>query len=143
VSTVPVIAQQLIAQESNPLGLLILVLPIAAIIFLTIVPQRRQRQKQQELINSLAVGDDVVTIGGLHGTVNVIEDDIVHLEVDHDVVIRVGRGAIARKAGEPDPAAPASRSRARRPVGGAEAASGPDADAGDDAADGAGARDED
>jgi preprotein translocase subunit YajC len=120
VSILAVIAQQLIAQESNPLGLLILVLPIAAIILLTIVPQRRQRQRQQELINSVGVGDEVVTIGGLHGTVNVIEDDIVHLEVDHDVVIRVGRGAIARKAGEPDPAAPASRSRAGRAVGGAK-----------------------
>ena len=41
-----------------------------------------------------------------------IEDDLFHLEVDTDVVIRVARSAIARSTSEPDPAAkPPSRSR--------------------------------
>lgn len=103
----------LLAQESggNPIGLLILLLPIAAIIFLTVVPQRRQKQKQAQLMQSLAVGEEVVTIGGIHGVVNHIEDDVVHLEVDDDVVIKLGLGAVSRKAEEPDPASPAAKSR--------------------------------
>ncbi len=94
----------LLAQESsgNPLGLIILLLPIAAIIFLTVVPQRRQKQKQAQLMSSLAVGDEVVSIGGIHGVVNHIEDDVVHLEVDDDVVIKLGLGAVSRKADEPE-----------------------------------------
>lgn len=100
---------QLIAQNNGEgggsLGLIILLLPIAAIIFLTVVPQRKQRRKQAELIGALEVGDEVVTIGGIHGVVNHIEGDVVHLEVDDDVVIKFGLGAVSRKAGEPDPAA--------------------------------------
>ena len=89
----------------SSLGLIILLLPIAAIIFLTVVPQRKQRRKQAELMGSLEVGDEVVTIGGIHGVVNHIEDDVVHLEVDDDVVMKFGLGAVSRKAGEPDPEA--------------------------------------
>jgi preprotein translocase subunit YajC len=102
----------LFAQESqgNPLGLIILLLPIAAIIFLTVVPQRRQKRKQAELMANLAVGDEVVTIGGIHGVVNFIEDDVVHLEVDDDVVVKFSLGAVSRTAQEPDPdSAPAQR----------------------------------
>jgi len=99
----------LFAQNSdggNPLGLIILLVPIAAIIFLTVVPQRRQKKKQAELMSQLAVGDEVVTIGGIHGVVNHIEDDVVHLEVDDDVVMKFGLGAVNRKATEPDPNSP-------------------------------------
>jgi len=95
----------------SPLGLLILLLPIAAIIFLTVVPQRRQRAKQAALMSNLEVGDEVVTIGGIHGVINHIEDDVVHLEVDDDVVMKIGLGAVSRKAAEPDPNSPASRQR--------------------------------
>lgn len=102
---------ELLAQENggNPLGLIILLLPIAAIIFLTVVPQRRQRQKQAALMSAIEVGDEVVTIGGIHGVVNHIEDDVVHLEVDDDVVIKFGLAAVSRKAEEPDPATARSR----------------------------------
>lgn len=102
----------LFAQESeggNPLGLIILLVPIAAIIFLTVVPQRRQKKKQAELMSKLAVGDEVVTIGGVHGVVNHIEDDVVHLEVDDDVVMKFGLGAVNRKATEPDPNSPQAK----------------------------------
>ena len=103
---------QLLAQDNggrSPIGLIILLLPIAAIIFLTVVPQRKQRRKQQELMSSLEVGDEVVTIGGIHGVVNHIEDAVVHLEVDDDVVMKFGLGAVSRKAEEPDPDAQQSR----------------------------------
>lgn len=99
------------SNSGSPFGLLILLLPIGAIIFLTIVPQRKQRQKQAQLANSLSVGDEVVTIGGILGVINHIEDDIVHLEVDNDVVVRLSKGAISRNVAEPDPSAPAARSR--------------------------------
>lgn len=97
-------------QSGNPLGLIILLLPIGAIVFLMIMPQRKQRQKQAQVVNNLTVGDEVVTIGGVIGVINHIEDDVVHLEVDDDVVIRLSKGAISRPLGEPDPAV-ASKSR--------------------------------
>ncbi len=135
---------ELLAQESSggsPLGILILVLPIAAIIFLMVVPQRRQKAKQQELMNNLEVGDEVISIGGIHGVINHIEDDVVHLEVDDDVVMKFGLGAISRKAHEPDPNSPEARRSggllASLMGGGAQSASKESAEDGDgDAADG-------
>ncbi len=41
------------------------------------------------------MGDEVVTIGGIHGVVNHIEDDVVHLEVDDDVVVKIALGAVS------------------------------------------------
>ena len=82
---------ELLAQESSggsPLGIIILLLPIAAIVFLMVVPQRRQKAKQQELLNNLEVGDEVISIGGIHGVINHIEDDVVHLEVDDVQVVK-------------------------------------------------------
>jgi preprotein translocase subunit YajC len=97
----------------SPLGLIILLLPIAAIVFLMIVPQRRQRQKQAQLMSALAPGDEVVTIGGLYGVITVVEDDVVHLEVDNDVVLRFSKAAVSRRAGDPEPDSPAARRRPR------------------------------
>jgi preprotein translocase subunit YajC len=115
------------------MGLIILLLPIAAIIFLTVVPQRKQRRKQAELMGSLEVGDEVVTIGGIHGMVNHIEDDVVHLEVDDDVVMKFGLGAISRKAGEPDPAAKSGGGILGALTGaGTGSANGADGDTGDE-----------
>ena len=99
-------------KQGSPFGLLILLVPMGAILWLTIVPQRKQRQKQAELITKLAVGEEVVTNGGIIGTITFLEDDVVHLEVDSDVVIRVAKGAVSRTTSEPDPAEkPARRTR--------------------------------
>ena len=96
-------------QQGSPLGLLILLVPMGAILWLTIVPQRKQRQKQAALMSQLAVGEEVVTNGGIIGTITFLEDDVVHLEVDSDVVIRVAKGAISRTTSEPDPAEKGAR----------------------------------
>lgn len=91
-----------LAQEGgSSFGLLILLLPVAAIIYLTVMPQRKQRKKQAELAANLSEGDEVVTIGGIIGTINFLEDDQVHLEVDDDVVIRFSKSALSGKT-EPD-----------------------------------------
>ena len=94
----------LAADESsgNPLSILILILPIAAIFWLFIGPQRKQRQRQQSLMSSIDVGDEVVTNGGIIGTITHMEDDVVHLEIDHDVVIRVAKSAISQTTSAPE-----------------------------------------
>ncbi len=104
----------IIAQEGggSPLSLLIIVIPMAAILYMTIVPQRKQRQRQADMLRKLDVGDEVITTGGIVGVITFVEDDLFHLEVDTDVVIRIAKSAVARSTSEPDPAdKPASRSR--------------------------------
>ncbi len=94
----------ILAQESqgSPLGLLIILVPFGLLIYMMIVPQRKQRARQQQLIASIDTGDEVVTAGGIVGVVTVVEDDLVHLEVDNDVVIRVAKGSVSRNLSEPE-----------------------------------------
>jgi preprotein translocase subunit YajC len=107
------LAQQ--QQEGNPLSLLIILIPFGLLIWLMVVPQRKQRKRQQELLGSLAVGDEVITSGGIVGVITFLEDDLAHLEVDHDVVIRVSKSSIARSTSEPDQETTAvTRSRSGR-----------------------------
>jgi preprotein translocase subunit YajC len=62
-----------------------------------VLPQRRLRRSQQELLTRLAPGADVVTAGGLYGTVTEIEDgETVLLEVAEDTEVRVAKTSIAR-----------------------------------------------
>ena len=94
--------------EGNPIvSLLVLGLPIAAIFYLMVIPQRKQRAKQQAFLSKLGVGDEVVTSGGMYGTITYLEDGVAHLEVDTDVVIRVAVSSLSRSAlPEDDAAAP-------------------------------------
>ena len=63
--------------------------------FLLIRPQRRRQQDSQRLIDSLAVGDEIVTAGGLYGTITALEEDEAHLEIADGVEVRVAKRAIA------------------------------------------------
>lgn len=71
------------------------VLLAAAFFFLVVRPQRRQMAAHRALVATLGVGDEVITTGGIHGTIRGLTDDAVELEVATGVVIRVARQAIA------------------------------------------------
>lgn len=74
---------------------------IAALFFVLIVrPQRRQAAARRALIQALAVGDDVITAGGIYGTVVAMDDDVLTVQVAPGVELRVAREAIARKRDE-------------------------------------------
>ena len=64
--------------------------------FLMIRPQQKRRREAQQMQSQLGPGDQIVTIGGLHGTVVTVDDDVVTLEVAPGVQVRFARPAIAR-----------------------------------------------
>ena len=72
--------------------------------FLIVRPQRRQTAARRALISAVEVGDEVITAGGIYGTVREIEDDVLQIEVAEGVVLTLAREAIARRRG--DEAAP-------------------------------------
>lgn len=87
----------------NPLAsLLPLVLMGVAFWFLLIRPQQQRARKQRELVSSISRGDRVVSIGGLHGTVDTVDEDTVRLEVADGTVITLARAAIARRLVDAD-----------------------------------------
>ncbi|MFC7531298.1 preprotein translocase subunit YajC [Actinoplanes sp. GCM10030250] len=96
------------ASGGNFSFLLILVLLFGFMYFVMIRPQQKRRREALEMQNSLGPGDEIVTIGGLHGTVVLADADQVTLEIAPDVQVRFARPAIARvlsKAGDfiPEP----------------------------------------
>jgi preprotein translocase subunit YajC len=74
---------------------------IAALFFILIVrPQRRQSAARRALIAALSVGDEVITAGGIYGTIIAIDDDVLTVEVAPGIELRIAREAIARKRDE-------------------------------------------
>lgn len=71
-----------------PIGLLVLMY------FMMIRPQQQQAKKRQEMLNQLKAGAEVVTIGGLHGTIVAIDDTTVRLRVAANVELTFNRSAI-------------------------------------------------
>ena len=73
--------------------------PIVAIglvfYFLVIAPANKQRKKQQEMISSLKKGDQVITTGGIYGTVQGVEPDALYLKIADNVKVKVARSAIS------------------------------------------------
>lgn len=83
-------------QKTSALGSILPLLILAPLAYVLIVPQRKQKKKQAEMLASLGVGDDVVTSGGIHGYVTFLEDNVAHVAVDTDTVIRVSKTALTR-----------------------------------------------
>lgn len=120
-------------------GLLVLVIFFALMWVLFIVPQQRRVKAQQAFVAALSVGDEVVTAGGIHGTIVELDDDTVRLDVGSGTVLTLARPAIHRSQHEPTPeATPDERSEEQPAV---DAGTTPDAvpESGDDASDGDGA----
>jgi preprotein translocase subunit YajC len=70
---------------------------IALAFFLLIVlPQRRRTNAHRALLAALQVGDEVITIGGILGTIRELDDEKIRLEVADGVVLTVARNAIAQ-----------------------------------------------
>ena len=63
--------------------------------FLLIRPQRRRQVETQRMLEQLEVGKEIVTAGGLFGTITAIEDDELRLEIADDVEVRIARRAVA------------------------------------------------
>ena len=82
-----------------PVALLYLGILVAAFLLLIVRPQRRQVAAHRALVASLQVGEEVVTSGGIFGTIRGLDDGTVDLEVSSGIVLRVARGAIAQRVG--------------------------------------------
>src|ERR1044071_1186093 len=86
------------AKDAGRIGLFLNLLPIAAIFlvfyFLVIAPASKQRKKTQEMLGSLKKGDRVATSGGIYGTIQGVEADVVYLKIAENVKVKVARSAI-------------------------------------------------
>jgi preprotein translocase subunit YajC len=93
------IAIALLQSGGGTAALIANILPIVAIglvfYFIVIAPANKQRKKTQEMLNSLKKGDRVVTTGGIYGTIQGVEADVIYLKIAENVKVKVTRSAIS------------------------------------------------
>jgi preprotein translocase subunit YajC len=96
----------ILAQAEEAAGGLAAFLPLILIMavfwLLLIRPQQKRAKAQRELVGSVSVSDQVVTLGGIHGTVRYVDDEIVHLEIAPGTTITLAKQAIARRIVDAD-----------------------------------------
>ena len=78
------------------MGALIVIFVLFAAFWLLLVrPQRSRARRQQELIRNVEVGDEIVSAGGLYGTIKRIDGDDLTVELGPQIEVRMARGAVA------------------------------------------------
>jgi preprotein translocase subunit YajC len=75
--------------------LIIMVLMLGVMYVLMIRPQRQRQAQQQSMIDGASVGDDVLTTGGIYGTISEAEDDDIVVEIANGVTVHMTRRGIA------------------------------------------------
>ena len=79
-----------------------LLLMFAVFYFLLIRPQQKKQRDLKEMLNSLKTGDQIVTSGGLYGTIiGFGEDNRVKVKIADNVKVDIARSAISGKAAGP------------------------------------------
>ena len=84
-------------QAANPLVSLPIIpylLIFLIFYFLVIKPQKDKQKEQKTLIDTLKKNDDVVTVGGIHGTVVLVKDKTVVVRVDDNVKIEFDKESV-------------------------------------------------
>jgi len=82
-----------------------IIIMFAIFYFLLIRPQQKRAKQRNAMLAALKKGDKVVTIGGVHGTIQDLSDDTVTLRIAHNVHVTFDRGAINTVVSSGEPAA--------------------------------------
>jgi preprotein translocase subunit YajC len=78
------------------MSMLPLLLMFVVLYFVMIRPQMKKQKEHRAMIDALAKGDEVVTAGGLLGTISKLGDNYVGLQVANNVDIQIQRSAIVQ-----------------------------------------------
>ena len=83
-----------------PMEILMQLLPFIAmfaIMWFLLIKKKKKRQKEtKQMQNSLQRGDEVITIGGIHGTIEAVDETSVFLKVAESTTLRFDRQAVGR-----------------------------------------------
>jgi len=94
----------IIGASSGGSGVLFIIVIAFLVLYLIVIrPQRRRQAQQQQITSELKVGDEVLTAGGIYGTISQVEDDRVTVEIAPKLEVQVARRAIAGVLTEPEP----------------------------------------
>lgn len=87
------------AAQGGPAGLLQMLVPLGLVVvifyFLIIRPQNKKQKETQNMLNQMKKGDKIVTIGGIHGIIQSVDDTTVVVKVDENAKIKFLKSAIS------------------------------------------------
>lgn len=83
-------------QAANPImNFVPLVLIFVIFYFMLIRPQRQKEKEHQKMLGNMAKNDEVVSSGGIHGTIVNVKDKTVILRIDENVKIEIDKNCVA------------------------------------------------
>lgn len=92
------------AQAAAPSGGLGQFLPIILLFvgmwFLIIAPQRKRQKAHDKMLNELQSGDEIVTSGGIYGTITNVKEDRFVVRIADNTKIEIGKAFVSSKLGE-------------------------------------------
>jgi preprotein translocase subunit YajC len=80
--------------------LVLVIIFFGVVWFFFLAPVRRRRAEHAAMQDSVEVGDDVITAGGIHAQVTAVEGDRLQVEIAPRVVVTLDRRAVAAVARE-------------------------------------------
>ena len=86
---------------------------LAIFYFIILLPMRKKQQKVQQFLESLKVGDKVVTTGGIYGQVTRLGGDSVQLQIAYKVRIEISKAAVGGLQGQPPVQEPSGSDEAK------------------------------
>lgn len=66
--------------------------------FLIIAPQRKRQKAHDKMLSELKSGDNIVTSGGIHGTITNVKDDCFVVRIADNTKVELGKNFVASKA---------------------------------------------
>ena len=93
---VPFLAEQ----SGTPSGLTSLLIPvlfIGALWFLIIAPQRKKQKAHEKMLTTLQSGDQIVTNGGIHGTITSVKEDRLVVRIAENTKIELSKNFVSSK----------------------------------------------
>ena len=80
-----------------------MIVALFALLWLFVLrPQRRRSTEQIQMQDTLRVGDEVITAGGIRGYVRQLDEEVLEVEIAPEVVVRLDRRAVAAVVQEED-----------------------------------------
>jgi preprotein translocase subunit YajC len=80
-----------------------ILLLVALTYFVLVRPQRRRQQQQTEMLSELKVGSEILTAGGVYGTVQALGDDELTVEIAPGTSVKLDKRAVAMVVPDEEP----------------------------------------
>lgn len=89
--------------EGGALSLIILLAVFGGIFyFLLIRPQRKKQQDHEDLVSNLENGNEIVTAGGIHGSVTKVMEEDLLIEVEDGTILKIQQDSIVETKSDED-----------------------------------------